>query len=289
MDFNDSYSNSFNNSQGGFLNSDQPPAQVITKRVTKPISVGMLSWCKHYSLSESNFDAEAGDANKFSDTVIKYEDMELSNVVFSGFVKDLSIEVGFNTYRVDDGTGTFDVRKYKGDYIAVSNDQEDNYDNEEAEEEQNKEDSIDSAFKKKDLVKASGALKLNGRNVIMNYLKIKKIDSYNEHLENLLEAAQQYAISKSLLNEYGGPKTGDSSTKKEDKKLFLDSSQPVHERVTHYMRTVRNQFSDGEGVPKRLIMENLGLDREAFESAVDHLAGQGIVYESSNEHLELSI
>lgn len=298
MDFNDSYSNSFNNSQGGFLNTDEQPAQVITKRVSKPVSVGMLSWCKHYLSSDNNsIDADNGDGNKFSDAVIKYEDMEITNVVFSGFVKDLSIEEGFNTYRIDDGTGTFDVRRYKGDTNAITNDDEENYGEEDPEQQSDnkkKLESIDNAFRKKDLVRVSGAVKLSGRNINLNYSNIKKIDSYNEYLDTLLEAAQQYAISKSLLNEYGQPKTGDSSSNgkagsNDESKLFLDSSQPVHERITHFMRTVRNQFSDGEGVPKRLIMENLSLDREAFESAVDHLAGQGIIYESSNEHLELSI
>ncbi|XBW38488.1 hypothetical protein QEN19_004078 [Hanseniaspora menglaensis] len=296
MDFNDSYTNSFNNADGGFLAADDQPAQVITKRVTKPISVGMLSWCKHFSSTGDNMDSEGGDSNRFSDAPIKYEDMEITNVVFSGFVKGMSIEEGFNTYRIDDSTGTFDVRRYKGDANGISNDggfdeeDENNFLNDGQDEESKKLESIDNAFKEKELVRASGAVKMSGRNVILNYLNIKKIDSYNEHLNHLLEAAQQYAISKNLLNEYGQRNSsGDSSTAKNENKLFLDSSQPVHERITHFMRTVKNQYTDGEGIPKRVIMEHLSLDREAFESAVDHLANQGNVYETSSDHLELTI
>ncbi|OEJ85809.1 hypothetical protein AWRI3578_g2435 [Hanseniaspora opuntiae] len=280
---------SFDNFGGGFTeNTDQ--VQVVTKRLAKPISVGMLNWCKNFSsMPEKNNDFASQSFNEMSlaPSVIKYEDMEINNVLFSGFISDLSIQPGFNVYRIDDSSGSYDVRYYKqNDTGIIGGDQEDEF--LDHEEETNKEDEIDNKFRKKDLVRVSGATKLSNNNVNLSYVRMQKVMNYNAHIDMLLEACQQFAISKSLLNEYGDLPNGSSAqsgSSKSQKNLFLDTTLSIADRIVEFLTVAKHQYSDGSGVPRREIEEKLNLDSEAVLTALDDLINVGTVHEEDGNFI----
>lgn len=279
---------SFDNYGGGFTeNNDQ--VQVITKRLAKPISVGMLNWCKNYSNmpeKSNDFASQSFSEMGSGPNVVKYEDMEINNVLFTGFISDLSIQSGFNIYRVDDGSGSFDVRYYKQNSMGLhGGDQEDQFLDPESE--ASKEDEIDEKFRKKDLVRFSGATKLSNANVNLSYVRMHKVMNYNAHIEMLLEACQQYAISKNMLNEYGdlpNGSSGQSGSSSAKKSLFLDTNLSISDRISEYLLAVRNKVGD-IGVPRREIEEKLSLDAEAVMSALDDLVSIGSVHEEDGTYI----
>lgn len=280
---------SFDNYGGGFTDTTEQ-VQVVTKRLAKPISVGMLNWCKNFSSmpeKSNDFASQSFSEMSSAPNVIKYEDMEISNVLFSGFISDLSVQSGFNVYRVDDGSGSYDVRYYKQNDTGL-----DGGDNEgeflDPEEETSKEDEIDNKFRKKDLVRFSGATKLSNNNVNLSYVRMHKVMNYNAHIDMLLEACQQFAISKNLLNEYGevpNGSSGQSGSSKSQKNLFLDTTLSISDRIVEYLTVAKHQYSDGSGVPRREIEDKLNLDTEAVLTALDDLINVGTVHEEDGNFI----
>ncbi|KAI0165487.1 replication protein A, subunit RPA32 [Xylariaceae sp. FL1272] len=233
---------------GGYMWGSQAGSQSATKAINeeslRPVTIKQI------------IDAEpsyAGDAN------FRIDALDVKQVTLVGMVRSITPQTTNITYKVDDGTGTIEVK------LWLDSDKQES----------------DAApqFKEEDYVRVWGRLKSFGNKRHVGAHVIKPIRDFNEVNYHLLEATYVHLyFTRGAPPQDGGPVGGGG----DDGGMFVDSGNDTKLRgCSNKARQMYNYLSgvqDSNGVNMHVLARETGLTIQEAMRASEELLGNGSIY-----------
>ncbi|KAL6950976.1 hypothetical protein ACO0QE_000261 [Hanseniaspora vineae] len=215
--------------------------------------------------------------------------LNLTNVSIVGVVRTITDKDAFSVLTIEDGSGQIEFRIYHNTQPAEADGDSDmgmgDFDNNSSTDDNKKE-----QYTVGEYVKVYATPRLIGDSLGLQYVVVQRINSYNEVVAHLLNAAKVYMIAEGKLTANGEGATGglkNEGNSNTGNSLFLqDDDQTPGQRIITLLHESKGSFPNG--IPLRFISEKLGMSLDEVRDTTQNFIDEGLCYTTLEDHVELT-
>ncbi|KAL6947697.1 hypothetical protein ACO0RG_000276 [Hanseniaspora osmophila] len=216
--------------------------------------------------------------------------LNLTNVSIVGVVRTITDKDSFSVLTIEDGSGQIEFRIYHNTQPAEADGDSDmgmgDFDNNTNSSDDNKKEQYTVG----EYVKVYATPRLIGDTLGLQYVVVQRINSYNEVVAHLLNAAKVYMISEGKINENGEKTNGglkpDGSNNTGNSLFLQDDDQTPGQKIITLLHESKGSFPNG--IPLRFISEKLGMSLDEVRDTTQNFIDEGLCYTTLEDHVELT-